>query len=269
MEEVDRFVTRHNGRLINLGGTQCVALSNAFEAEVVKGDGDEFIPTPLTFYAIDWWTNFGRDKDYNEYVRIAAGLPAQKGDLAIWGRYGGYGLPHIALVLADVGNGLLCFTQNPGPAHKEVLTEKGLLGYLRPKKFIKLGMGSGGKVPTYNSGGKYSLARSVSGYTSAADAKAKANSNSNVPAGEYYIFNKANGMVNLTGKKGVPGWWINPSDNKKPSASPVRKVYVVQKGDTLTAIAARYKTTVAWLVNRNKISNKNLIFKGQKLIVRG
>lgn len=41
--------------------------------------------------------------------------------------------------------------------------------------------------------------------------------------------------------------------------------YTVQRGDTLTAIAQRYKTTVAKLVKDNNIKNANLIYAGQKI----
>lgn len=44
--------------------------------------------------------------------------------------------------------------------------------------------------------------------------------------------------------------------------------YVVKKGDTLTAIAKKYKTTVKTLADWNNIKNVNLIKVGQKLIVK-
>lgn len=43
------------------------------------------------------------------------------------------------------------------------------------------------------------------------------------------------------------------------------KVYIVKSGDTLSAIAKRFNTTVQSLVNKNNIKNPNLIFPGQKL----
>jgi flagellum-specific peptidoglycan hydrolase FlgJ len=43
------------------------------------------------------------------------------------------------------------------------------------------------------------------------------------------------------------------------------QIYVVKKGDTLTAIAKRYNTTVQNLVKLNKIKNPDLILVGQKL----
>lgn len=38
-------------------------------------------------------------------------------------------------------------------------------------------------------------------------------------AGTYYVFNKANGMINVTKTKGTAGGWINPNDNVKETAS--------------------------------------------------
>lgn len=42
-------------------------------------------------------------------------------------------------------------------------------------------------------------------------------------------------------------------------------VYTVQKGDTLSAIAKKYGSTVAALVGSNNLGNPNLIFPGQQL----
>jgi LysM repeat protein len=59
--------------------------------------------------------------------------------------------------------------------------------------------------------------------------------------------------------------------NKKPvkvsaaSKKEEPQFYVVQKGDTLTGIAKKYKTTVQNLVKLNNIKNPNLIKVGQKL----
>lgn len=41
--------------------------------------------------------------------------------------------------------------------------------------------------------------------------------------------------------------------------------YTVKKGDTLTAIAKKYKTTVAAIVKANNIKNPDLIYAGQKI----
>ena len=44
-------------------------------------------------------------------------------------------------------------------------------------------------------------------------------------------------------------------------------VYVVKAGDTLSAIAVKYNTTVAALVAANGIKDKNLIHVGQKITI--
>lgn len=54
-----------------------------------------------------------------------------------------------------------------------------------------------------------------------------------------------------------------------PPPPPQQQTYVVQPGDTLTAIAARFGTTVQALVQANNIVNPNLIFVGQVLIIPG
>lgn len=50
-----------------------------------------------------------------------------------------------------------------------------------------------------------------------------------------------------------------------PTPSATTTIYTVKKGDTLSAIAARYKTTVAKLIKDNGIKNANLIYAGQKI----
>lgn len=44
--------------------------------------------------------------------------------------------------------------------------------------------------------------------------------------------------------------------------------HVVKKYETLTKIATKYKTTVAKIVSDNNIKNPNLIYEGQKLIIK-
>lgn len=59
-----------------------------------------------------------------------------------------------------------------------------------------------------------------------------------------------------------------PADEKPAGGESKKKktvIYTVKKGDTLTAIAAKYKTTVAKIVKDNKIKNPDLIIVGQKL----
>ena len=44
--------------------------------------------------------------------------------------------------------------------------------------------------------------------------------------------------------------------------------YTVVKGDTLSKIAERYETTVKKLVADNNIKNPNLIYVGQKIVIK-
>lgn len=45
-------------------------------------------------------------------------------------------------------------------------------------------------------------------------------------------------------------------------------IYTVVKGDNLTKIAKKFNTTINELVRLNNITNKNLIYVGQKLIIK-
>ena len=64
--------------------------------------------------------------------------------------------------------------------------------------------------------------------------------------------------------------WLNPTNYEmKEDPKPETKVYyIVKKGDTLSKIAKKYKTTVKQLVAWNNIKNPNLIKVGQKLRVK-
>ncbi len=59
---------------------------------------------------------------------------------------------------------------------------------------------------------------------------------------------------------------IRESGGSTPPSGAV--TYTVQRNDNLTEIAARFGTTVAELVRLNNISNPNLIYPGQVLIIR-
>lgn len=61
------------------------------------------------------------------------------------------------------------------------------------------------------------------------------------------------------------GFIYNPTDFSKKSS---KEYYIVKKGDTLTAIAKKYKTTIKQLAEWNNIKNVNLIKVGQKLRVK-
>ena len=64
--------------------------------------------------------------------------------------------------------------------------------------------------------------------------------------------------------------WINPTNiNIKDDSKPSTKVYyTIKKGDTLTKIAKKYKTTIKQLCSWNSIKNPNIIRVGQKIRVK-
>lgn len=67
---------------------------------------------------------------------------------------------------------------------------------------------------------------------------------------------------------GRPDWSLVPADtDDKPTSN--GSTYTVKKGDTLSEIAAKYKTTVDALVKLNGIKNPNLIITGQVLKLPG
>ena len=45
-------------------------------------------------------------------------------------------------------------------------------------------------------------------------------------------------------------------------------IYIVKSGDTLSGIAQKYKTSYQKIASDNNIKNPNLIFPGQKLVIK-
>ncbi|MBR3132699.1 MAG: LysM peptidoglycan-binding domain-containing protein [Clostridia bacterium] len=58
-----------------------------------------------------------------------------------------------------------------------------------------------------------------------------------------------------------------PVDKPEPDSSE-EIIYTVKPGDTLWAISRRYNTTVQSIVDLNNISNPNLIYPGQRFVIR-
>lgn len=63
---------------------------------------------------------------------------------------------------------------------------------------------------------KYTLLVDLPVYTNSANARDGITPTGTYKAGEYFIYNKANGMINITRNKGKPGGWINPAHNILP-----------------------------------------------------
>ena len=84
----------------------------------------------------------------------------------------------------------------------------------------------------------------------AGDAAARRISNSTAKAGGYLYSNTYNGMVNVTAKPGVPGYWINPGDNKPggnstPPVSPAPAIYTVVPKDSVDSISRLFGLSAA------------------------
>lgn len=80
--------------------------------------------------------------------------------------------------------------------------------------------------------------------------------------------------VDIMKKTGLNGFSKveNPANPPKIEEKPIIaekswKNYVIQKGDTLSAIASRFGTTVDELANKNGIKNPNLIYTGTTILV--
>lgn len=59
-----------------------------------------------------------------------------------------------------------------------------------------------------------------------------------------------------------------PENITRPESSIPDQTYVVKRGDTLSAIAIEFRTSVPTLVKLNNIANPNLIYPGQVLTIR-
>ena len=85
---------------------------------------------------------------------------------------------------------------------------------------------------------------------------------------------QSNGGEVLRRKRGRSLIWgvarpqYNVAPEPTPEPTPEPEYYTVQKGDTLTKIAKKFKTTVDWLVEVNNIKDPNKIYAGQKLRVK-
>lgn len=136
--------------------------------------------------------------------------------------------------------------------------------YLTPKKATE-------KAKTTASGSKTTKKTATSSTTKKAATTAKkptiAQAAKNVIAGKY-----GNGDARVKALKNL-GYTDKQIDQIQAKvnalmAAPKKtttKTYTVKSGDTLTAIAQKYGTTVSALVKKNNIANPNLIYAGQKI----
>ena len=119
--------------------------------------------------------------------------------------------------------------------------------------------------------GTYTVPSATNAYVNAINAVNKVSAAGTVSPGSYYVFNRAQGMVNVTKIQGQPGSWINPNDSAPTATVPAAsaQTYTVKPGDMLSVIAQRFGTTTSALASFNGISNPNLIYAGQTLKISG
>lgn len=112
-----------------------------------------------------------------------------------------------------------------------------------------------------SSGETYKLVTSCKIYMNAANAKNRKSSVGTYSAGTYYVFNKSDGMINITKTKGVAGGWINPNDNKTASSSASTSsgsYYKKYTGSTDSIVTALNSIGVdSSYSNREKIAKAN------------
>jgi len=102
-------------------------------------------------------------------------------------------------------------------------------------------------------GDKYTLKNNTSGYYTAADAKASKDARVNVVAGDYWVYNVANGMLNITKSNGYPGSWIDPATSTgSSSASSTPETPVVGGKYMLKGSMPGYYTAADAKTNRNQ-----------------
>lgn len=111
----------------------------------------------------------------------------------------------------------------------------------------------------------YKVVESIPGYYTSMDAKNKRDKKTTVKPATYYIYNEANGMINVTSRKGTPGSWINPKDNKKSSSQVTSKVASKNKTSTKTkstiSKSSKDKKTTATSSTKTSGSSNKKVYK--------
>lgn len=83
--------------------------------------------------------------------------------------------------------------------------------------------------------------------------------------GQHLHFEIHQGRWNINKTNAVDPLIFLQEQSEKQDKPPLELTYIVKTGDTLSAIASRYQTTVDHLIELNQIKNKNLIYPGQIL----
>lgn len=228
-QEVRNFLNSQVGKKVNakagVYNGQCVSLIKALL---------EYLGVPSPYSAR------GNAKDVGDTLLRQGIAKNGKGWLTVvvnrsMGRINGVTYGHIWIDLIGEAN----FEQNGARA---LHTTKGTRPISQGQQFVNLDKYIKADAPKPQpkppvSAGAYRVNKTINGYYTAADAKNRKNPRVKVPAGNYHVFNKANSMINITSKKGVPGSWINPADNGAAAPAPAKKYVTVQSGWGLSNVA--------------------------------
>lgn len=203
------------------------------------------VPSMANDRADGWGVSFPAAlAPYFTHEKFQMGKRYPKGTLLLWNS------PHIAIVLScDGDNTVEVFEQNADPDHSPCGSKTRLVNnehrqctyalvprVAAPQPAVAPSAPKPTPVPTpapqpapaapasveSQPAQHYTVTTSVPGYRTSNDAANHIESEFTVevPVGTYYVFNTANGMVNVTRAEGTAGAWINPADNKEPAAAP-------------------------------------------------
>ena len=81
---------------------------------------------------------------------------------------------------------------------------------------------------------------------------------------KYHQYTSAGKVSGISGNVDM-NYMYGESNATKPVVEASNKLYTVKQGDTLSAIATKYNTTVGAIAGANDIKNVNLIYSGQVL----
>ena len=112
---------------------------------------------------------------------------------------------HIGYIVED---GVVVHALNQTVGVIEEQLSKRAWVYGRPDFCMEYDMEPEINISKLKIGDKVTLNKAVTGYNTAADAKANVNPAVAYPSGTYYVFRVYNGIVNITKTKGVPGAWV-------------------------------------------------------------
>lgn len=137
MTTFNQFVSAHEGVVTDVDGAyggQCWDLWSSYAQECC-GVSQAATSTTSGYADSVYTAKYEASSELQaRFDKIGTDAAARAGDVAFWA-YGSSSYPqsHVAIVIQDNGENLLCLSQNPGPAHRVSLTKSGLVGYLRPK----------------------------------------------------------------------------------------------------------------------------------------